>query len=197
MKTIAVVATETLEKQGRQFSHSLSQVDGQSAVLWTVGHYRDNESRITGRQPVIFLGPSAPAEALAETMPSAFQVHGVTCYVEGARVVILATLPASADTDALRNLTRELDQETETVLNNVAAGSAAAAVGTAAVTAGGLVALAFVPVIGIGAAGATAALYLFKRRDLQAQRRKLEVAQYRYGIARFTADHLDSWLARS
>ncbi len=195
MTTILVVPAAELEKQGRQLAHAISQVDGQKAAMWTAAHYLNNEPQISGSQPVIFLGPTQPAQDLAEVMPVGFEAKGVSCHVEGHRAVILATLPETQDPQELRAFQGELEGATRAVLDKAAHDVAkpTVAAGAAAALA---VMLPLTPTM-IVALGLPAAAVWYKRlKDLKAARRRVTQAQYRYGIALFTADHLDSFLAQ-
>lgn len=117
MLNITVVHHKRQEAAGRRLVHEISLVDGFKAALWSEDHFKANEMKVTGRQPMVFVGPSTPAEHIIPEMPRVFERHNTRAYLEGVRVVLVADIPTFATADELRTLQSELVSETRAILN--------------------------------------------------------------------------------
>lgn len=120
MLSITVVHHKRQEAAGRRLVHEISLVDGFKAALWSEDHFKANEMKVTGRQPMVFIGPSKPAEHIIPEMPLVFERHNARAYLEGVRVVLVADLPTLATADELRALESELASETQAILDGAA-----------------------------------------------------------------------------
>lgn len=117
MLSITVVHHKRQEAAGRRLVHEISLVDGFKASLWSEEHYKANEMKVTGRQPMVFIGPSKPALHIIPEMPMVYERHSTRAYLEGVRVVLVADVPALATADELHALESVLLSETQAILD--------------------------------------------------------------------------------
>lgn len=91
---VSVVAADGLESLGRQMATLIGRSPGNGATLYSVKHYRDSEPGLFVNDEkniaVVFLGPSAPANDVAQVLPQSFYGYGVDCRRGGRRATIIA-----------------------------------------------------------------------------------------------------------
>jgi len=105
-----VVATEKLAWAGRQLVHAICQVEGHDAAFWTEKVYLGNEYQVRGRgrQRVVFVGNSRPANDLIGVLPNVYDDFGTQIYAQGTRAVLVASKPPLAA--SRKNLNSQIEK---------------------------------------------------------------------------------------
>ena len=92
---VSVVTADGLESLARQMVVLVGKSPGNSASVVSVKHYRDNEHSMFVSDErniaVVFLGPTAPANDVAQVLPQRFYGYGVDCRRGGRRATIIAS----------------------------------------------------------------------------------------------------------
>lgn len=109
MQVIAV-PNAGLEGLARRLAFQIGESGVRSSSAYTVKDYCDSEpsffvSRRTSAA-VVFLGKSETAEDMRPIPPQRFDDHGVSCFRQGRRAGIDASLPADSSALELVNLCR-------------------------------------------------------------------------------------------
>ena len=186
-----IVANDDLAPLGRQLAHALSVQKTHSGAFWTVKHYKDNESQLDGKQPVVFLGENEVAKSYLDVLPERFRGFGTRCSFEGAKVVLIAEVPDEVSNEDIGTLKRAVDGEQEELRRRASSSAAAAAAGAiSASVLASVVAVAIWPTILFGLPYAI--WRLLGQRKRKAEYRKL---QYKYVLSRFLKDEFETYIA--
>ena len=192
-----IVANDDLAPLGRQLAHALSVQKTHSGAFWTVKHYKDNESQLDGKQPVLFLGKNDVSDSYLDVLPERFRGFGTRCSFEGAKVVLVAEVPDDVTDEDISTLKRAVEGEQEVLRRRASSSAAAAAAGAAgaagaalsAAVLGSVVAVAIWPTILLGLPYAI--WRLLSKRKRKAEYRKL---QYQYVLSRFLKDEFEAYI---
>lgn len=101
---IIIVADQDLADFGRRMSHAISSKEDCDAAFLTLKHYRDNETQISGRQPIIFLGDNDFTKPLTEDIPERFRAYRTKCWHDGGKAVLIADTPTSVSCEDMNEI---------------------------------------------------------------------------------------------
>ena len=184
-----IVANKQQATLARQLAHTLSQQPDHAATYWTVKQYKDNESQLGGKQPIVFLGGNDVANSYVGVLSERFRTHSVSCHIGGSKVVITADQPTIVSRKALSDLKEAIRAGQEQIKHRLATANSA---------------LAVVGSVGLGAASSLADIiwvfnpyvWLF---DLfvngQMRKQEYRKLQYEYAVERFLLEEFDAFVA--
>lgn len=190
MKNISVVADESLRKEAIGLVHGLSKVDDVRAVYWTPKQFKDNESHVSGKNPIIFIGRNSESDPYIDLIKPMMNKHGVVWGYDGSKAAIIVKSEPTDSKAFSRNLEKHVEKAKEAKKKDNlkdAIGIAGPSVGLAVSSV--LFFPAFLP---FAVGGAIIALITggLKKKE----RKKVKTAQYTYGLLSFTQDGLDEYL---
>lgn len=183
MSQVIVVAPKKYADIARRVAHDLSKQPGVEATFWKTEHYRDNESQVSAKQPVLFLGDEDENEfstAYCSCISNWQSMAGAHYGYDGARAI------AYGDGE-------RYSKEEVASLAEASTSSDAASVATTSVEALSKVYMIAVDPIA-GSLLLFVASYLIKRYLSQRRRKQDQTAS---AAVLFVKEFLDSWLSEA
>lgn len=173
MKNITIVADKTLSAYARKLAHEISKKEGYKATFATPEKFRDNESHISGKNYILFIGKNEISEDYIPLIKVKYEKHGIIWGYDDTKAIIYIKNSDVNEEDLKEYFKKTIDRIKKDFSNDIKIG----------VGVGVVLGLFSLPYVGI---------YLLIKKIIKKNR--IEKMQYDLGVISFLETGFDDFI---